>query len=1452
MNCSRQWRETDMPRINRIRLINYGWASRRIDDLVLDFHGGLNTEIRLGNGGGKSVLQRLIYQAIFPNTTISGNRIEDYLKDKPAMTVIEWLSDSTGTVPERTTTGVLLYKSDTKEDSNSNVHFFTFLSNDSKHLSLDNLPNVTSEAGIVEIEAYSVSQNRYRTLANNYAEIFYFASENRRNYHQRLEEFGISTNNWKEVIFQMISSEDPFAAFLKTSKTTDQLINGYLLPNIERHLSRNSDNKTALRTQLSEAVETMSLKKETKDLRDLLAEYIEQYEEQARLLEDVLEEKQKQNVSAAKMDGFHRALAERKTALEEIRQELEETQKALEEDLYRIIREERSLEYYRAREGHEQALRQFEEQTALRKKAEETRTETLRSRSMLYARKTLDEIRSLRGEISALEAQYDGLDQSEKSILLARTSATLYARYQEELVRLEAGITEKTEARNGLRKELEELKAGKKQIEQRRFTLAKKSGQLKQQKAQAEKEEAALFAELQAEPLRRDFLERLLSEDVDALRNILNSRIGECEAQLSRLNRQISDLRTENERLRQEEDRLREQLPEMKNALQEAKADLKKFRFLRQELKKEMERYAVSDRFLYDPDVLKNEYDIRMRRNTDERNRISWQIRQKQELITSAENGSVYIPERVTALLEAHGIAFQTGENFLSEQRTKDRKRLLAGAPLLPFAILADQASYEKLMKLDLADELIRQIIPIYIYHELETPADGHGRYLYQAREELLDAKKKADYLNVITEQIRNDQARLNEIETETGNLSSFLAAISAFSYSSGWESGQEERIESLSDEIRTAEERLTAVRADIKDNIHASDTANRQLVDTEIQLRTRQDQRKRFEAYLEHSEPAYQIILHELAKLSAEETKLEAQYRKTEEELEKHNSTIHELSRIIQNEESRRANTERERDSYRASDSAELREESTEELKAEFAQLSAETSETTQTLAAQIRRLKGQEREKQEEFDTHSVPADALETVRWSSEEAHRLNGALAEMEAGLKAIRQKERDAGNSAAKANVYFEEAQKKLEAEGLKEPLAPEEIRMNFDVRKAENRSAKAEAQRKLSEAGSLSVKAEAVLASVSALHVKPETEAECIELAEDFRTQYEEMKAEYERTSDELSERIKTYLNAYRTVKDRYYGKNRIFEKVYTQSPPFEGVRDIALREVQDWRETCRMKVGTLEKTRDMYDSDLQNLENMMRQFVNSAENYTKRVCDSLRRISKQSQMKIADKVTPVRLLRIELNDELPDSPQRLEKYLRDGIRRLVNLYDEKSSDLKKEEDSLLNSRRMMNVYLEQTVIPVKVYRFDENSSHSGLVDWDKAAKSNSSGEHSTSCFVIIAAMLAYTRGEDSDLSDLKMRRYEPIICDNPFAAISSEYLVKPIITIVDHLHLQLITFTHSTQQSIANSFDVVIQLRNTALRSGKNRIDVDKERVLEEKMEHASLFSDSKQLSFF
>jgi len=82
-----------MPKINRIRLANFRWASQKIDHLLLDFYGGANAELCLENGGGKTVLERLIFQCVCPGAKVSSIPITDYLSEKPSLAAIEWILD---------------------------------------------------------------------------------------------------------------------------------------------------------------------------------------------------------------------------------------------------------------------------------------------------------------------------------------------------------------------------------------------------------------------------------------------------------------------------------------------------------------------------------------------------------------------------------------------------------------------------------------------------------------------------------------------------------------------------------------------------------------------------------------------------------------------------------------------------------------------------------------------------------------------------------------------------------------------------------------------------------------------------------------------------------------------------------------------------------------------------------------------------------------------------------------------------------------------------------------------------------------------------------------------------------------------------------------------------------------------------------------------------------------
>ena len=113
---------------------------------------------------------------------------------------------------------------------------------------------------------------------------------------------------------------------------------------------------------------------------------------------------------------------------------------------------------------------------------------------------------------------------------------------------------------------------------------------------------------------------------------------------------------------------------------------------------------------------------------------------------------------------------------------------------------------------------------------------------------------------------------------------------------------------------------------------------------------------------------------------------------------------------------------------------------------------------------------------------------------------------------------------------------------------------------------------------------------------------------------------------------------------------------------------------------------------------------------------------------------------------------------------------------------------------------------------------------------------------------------MAYIQNDNIEFEESGNESFETVICDNPFASVSSEHLVRPLIQIVNTLHIQLITFTHITSQSIANSFDVVIQLRNVRSSENQTRMTVESESVSQQvsKMEEASMFRYTEQETLF
>src|SRR5680860_442621 len=155
---------------------------------------------------------------------------------------------------------------------------------------------------------------------------------------------------------------------------------------------------------------------------------------------------------------------------------------------------------------------------------------------------------------------------------------------------------------------------------------------------------------------------------------------------------------------------------------------------------------------------------------------------------------------------------------------------------------------------------------------------------------------------------------------------------------------------------------------------------------------------------------------------------------------------------------------------------------------------------------------------------------------------------------------------------------------------------------------------------------------------------------------------------------------------------------------------------------------------------------------------------------------------------------------------------------------EKSEEDVKKSVAKLMYSRELLNVYLGNSNIPVKVFKIDLNMQNSSLKTWEDAMRENSGGEKFVVYFSVLSALMAYTRSrtleaagadEDKDSSVLVM--------DNPFGPISSEHLLNPLFEIAKKHRTQLICLSDLKQNSIMNCFNFIYMLKVRTSAIGSN-----------------------------
>ena len=241
-----------MPKINRIRVINFYFNNdvRHIADETFSFYGGENALLNLANGGGKSVLVQLMLQPVIPDLKLQNRRMSSYFKRStyPAIVMIEWILDNETKIDYLMTGIAIAPKSSTDESAGNRINYFTFTSHYDAacDFDLEMVPFVRTEGDNQIILSFEKSREAVKRVTSKHREMQYFSRDDSTAYKQHLSSFGISQDEWKNIIAKMNNDEGGIEELFEKCKTSDSVLNEWVIKTVEKVVQSTGNEETQI------------------------------------------------------------------------------------------------------------------------------------------------------------------------------------------------------------------------------------------------------------------------------------------------------------------------------------------------------------------------------------------------------------------------------------------------------------------------------------------------------------------------------------------------------------------------------------------------------------------------------------------------------------------------------------------------------------------------------------------------------------------------------------------------------------------------------------------------------------------------------------------------------------------------------------------------------------------------------------------------------------------------------------------------------------------------------------------------------------------------------------------------------------------------------------------------------------------------------------------------------
>ncbi|MDC7289044.1 hypothetical protein NXH76_14635 [Blautia schinkii] len=1465
-----------MPKINRIRIMNFSYNNdtREIPDEIFRFYDGENALLNLANGGGKTVLIQLFLQPILPDLKLQKRKMIDYFRKNsaPAYVMIEWLLDNP-TVKDYLLTGIAIAPGNSMNTEESNrINYFTFASHYESACELDIqcVPFVRNEGERQVLLPFERARESVKKVVANHREMFYFGREDVGEYRKLLGQFGISQEEWRNIIARMNNDEGGITELFEKCSTSDSVLNEWIIKNIEKSQLAGQGENASIQDLLAGLVEDTLKNEEYIKAQKVIENYLEEQKGLEGELDSLRSALDQKSVVQNQMNAMYRALRVQGRNAGIDREELGGRQTELLAELCRIDQEEASQ---RCLEVLETLREAGEKESELHKALEEISkllSDLRKERDCQEGARLLGEIHRLQGKISGLKQELEkseGDESRKKRLKNLAYSLKLHSekRYAD-LVKAGELLKEEIEKLLVLR---DTLKEDESRDRKRLGNLQARSGMLRGRVQQFEKEQERVFCRL-GFTLTRNILEQLDERETDKYARQLEEDFARAERQICQCETEISQGKERQKSLAQELENQIGICSRLERELEDARRELQTFLETMAQCEAELDKYGVDKELLYQKETLHTIFEEKMAMQKVWGYQVKSEEKQLEDMISGIQNHCVYLPETVIKAVEERDISYQTGEAYLQNLPEENRNQQLRRNPILPFGLILEKRDFGKLDTISFGDCYLRQIIPVFTYEQLgaefvqehqRVRLGEQGEFIAAYEEKIFSDAQREDYLKRLEAQKEELEKLIRQREEEETQLYQAKFMLENFSYEEGTEVSLREQVEHLEEQTAQGQQEQKRLNTEA-DNLKKELERLGELL-PELQKFQKEAGEKLdcFRQFLE-ADAQYQKDFQEYSDTMKELKALEKRIEECENQLENSQKNENNLrEQRVQNESSCRE-AQGIRDKYAQAEEAEILEESFQELEQEYLLLTEERQKNQAALQREIgdagRELTRQ-KEQQEELE---VPPEAYAHLEYRPERVRELKAEIKELEDRKTRTEQQYSEARIARAKVETDREYAWKHLRELGLDEPLDSSEIRQDYEHRRKNIRFESDKLKDQERALRRLQEECDSLQKRIR--DAVPESSADgiTVKLEENMEKQFLNFRAQYSQARKETERRKKLWSTRYQEVRSEFKGKNQCVEDILEAlvKLPVEDP-DLSFKTVHFYLQELRTKRVNLEKLLDYYCTQLDTISRTRNQIVDQCVSYGTGIYEEMKAIVQKSRIRLSQKSRPVQMLKLDIPKELDNKVrERMDEYIARSLQIMTDLNrkedSQKEKKIREKLWTLTSGRELLNQVIGTNKIPVYVYKIDLNEKNSGLKRWEDAMAQNSGGEKFVVFFTLVSTLISYIREVTRRKSaGDAMLESKVLIMDNPFARTSSEHLLKAVMDIANTFRIQLICLSDLNQSSITNRFSLFYQLSvrkrmysdKEVLKAGP--VQSDRTGLVEnEKLEHVRLYETEEQ----